>query len=700
MRPLFLMVLLFACPAFAETVTVKTGEHESFTRILLQFKNLPEWKIGRTETGYELAIDGKDTRYDLSQVFRLIGRERLRSIWTDPDNGRLQLGIACACHARVDRFESSGLIIDIYDGPALPGAKTEQSLSGISMAALKATPQARPRPRPGDDGGPTYSWIEGRQQPSHVNEIPSLVETRPKLEEFRAALIDQLGRSATDGAISLTPVKQDANTSRSGDQDNRALLPGLSAGTPDPVGRKGNACISAERVDASRWGGAAAPYEELIEARQGILGEFDSLDQDRFQRLVRLYIHLGLGAEARDLIESFDQKDTVDPVLWTLTYLVDREVTDTSAFTGQQSCPGPVAMWATLALSEVGPRSGINATAAVQTFLALPAHLRATLGPDLASALRRAGLLAEAKIVAQAMSRAVDAASLQTASVAAELALDQSNVEMAQQALAEVPEDVSEVQTSLLRAELRWKRREPPSPGDLLELEAFLFQDGSGEKATEIARALATSRILSGDAAGALELVAENPINANELWSYLATDGSDALLMDAAARTTGETRDVLVKKTRKQVAERMLDLGLPLIAADWFSQISDSEAGLARIALAQGDGRKAVELLASVPPDVAQNHRIAAFVNVGAYERAAELADAAGMPDTGARLKRWARQPIPADGQDPWSDLAGLVQREDVTKKPASLAVGHDLLERAVTTRSRIKALLNATEIR
>ena len=132
-RALKIMTLAFAVlsgPAAAQVVTVKSGEHGDFTRIVLSLPVSGDWRLGRTPDGYEVAITQGRPNYDLSDVYRLIKPDRLRSIWADPGTGLLQLGIGCSCHVIPFEFGPSNLVIDIREGSPPVGSSFEVPLAG------------------------------------------------------------------------------------------------------------------------------------------------------------------------------------------------------------------------------------------------------------------------------------------------------------------------------------------------------------------------------------------------------------------------------------------------------------------------------------------------------------------------------------------------------------------------------------------
>ena len=114
-RALLASVLLtcLALPAAAQTVLVRSGEHGSFTRIVVDFANRPDWRIEQTEDGVRLFAGRVD--FDLSQVYRRISRERLQSL-TQVRPGVLDIVLGCRCVVETDALPNGWLVLDVMAG--------------------------------------------------------------------------------------------------------------------------------------------------------------------------------------------------------------------------------------------------------------------------------------------------------------------------------------------------------------------------------------------------------------------------------------------------------------------------------------------------------------------------------------------------------------------------------------------------------
>ncbi len=136
MTRLILMLSLFfvtTASAHAQVIAVKSGEHDGFTRLVLELGHPRQWTLGRTLDGYGLRLSGPAQRFDLSKAFSLIDRKRLASIWVDPESNDLLFGLGCACHAIPFEFRPDVLVIDIRDGAASKGSSFEQALDGGTL---------------------------------------------------------------------------------------------------------------------------------------------------------------------------------------------------------------------------------------------------------------------------------------------------------------------------------------------------------------------------------------------------------------------------------------------------------------------------------------------------------------------------------------------------------------------------------------
>jgi len=185
--------------AAAETVTLTSGEHEGFTRIVVDLDEATPWQVGRTPDGYVLRLARQGIRFDLSGVFRNIPRTRLAAIWADPGSGDLRFGVGCACHAIPFEFRENVIVVDIKDGPPPPGSAFEQSLDGRAMPGLAARDMRRPKARPGSSPPAGLNLTRLRTDPAAA----TVALPAADLEFARDALLQQLSRGSAQGLVNM-----------------------------------------------------------------------------------------------------------------------------------------------------------------------------------------------------------------------------------------------------------------------------------------------------------------------------------------------------------------------------------------------------------------------------------------------------------------------------------------------------------------
>jgi hypothetical protein len=242
------LICLLALPAAAwgQAISVRSGEHGDFTRLVLTFDEQVAWSFGRVMGGFEFRTDKPGVNFRLDEVFHRIPRDRIRDV-VDRGAGRLFLSVACACHA--DAFDVPGgqVALDIKDGP--PGAsawefnqplavvssaeQTEDSGASASLPFAATDPPFPRHPRAARRGLPLFPGpvplapdtpqapqprVEGGDQP--VEAQGDVLDPTPepdrtaRAQETQAALIEQLARAAAQGLLEPDLAPTDALVER------------------------------------------------------------------------------------------------------------------------------------------------------------------------------------------------------------------------------------------------------------------------------------------------------------------------------------------------------------------------------------------------------------------------------------------------------------------------------------------------------
>ncbi|MBL4917027.1 hypothetical protein [Szabonella alba] len=691
--------------AEAQSVRVTSGEHDGFSRIVLQYSTATDWRLSRTETGYALATGGPPPRYDLTNVFRLIPRDRLTAIFADPADGGLRLGIGCACHILPFELRPGLVVLDIRDGPPPEGSSFERTAAGDIAPPLQISfrPPARPAARPGDPPDrpalpPETGALNWRQDVAEASRLAppaqDLPLPTPGLEETRDAILRELARGVAEGVVDVTQDLPGATRPPPGGRVDSHIrigpeapaAPGIDPAAarrlPGMLTADGRDCIADDRLDLSGWGreGDVAATIGLLRGR--LLGEFDRPDPDATAEAIRYFLHLGFGAEARGLIDSFEIA-LPDADLWRgLALLLDGEAPDPDVFAGMQVCDSAAALWAALGLADLSRHPMTDRAAVARGFSALPLHLRHHLGPRLAETFRAAGDLSTASAIRDAILRAPGDPGPEVRLMEAGLRLARQDANEADLAARPLLEPIMagsgpsaiEATVALIEAEIAAGR---VAGADLTTTAAaFLHEAGNSERAGPLASALALALASQSRLDEGLALSPLSPGTEQRAWSVFAeTARQDALLAAAVGRNPVEiTRQP--PETRLIVAERLEQAGLQRPALDWLAGLEGTAARLARARAHTGlrDWRAVLRGLAGLEDETALRLRARAFAALGDPGALALLAgpDAAGeRRETAKRLEAWPALSNQGD-DDIWGRAAALVTRGNASRDPAS----------------------------
>lgn len=700
--------LLMACYLSAAPVLVKSGEHDGFTRLVLEFGAPVQWQVGRGDDGYSLHIEGKPPVFDLADAFRLIGKGRLAALWVDAKTGNLQIGVACNCHVIPFEFRPGILVIDLRDGGPPKDSSFEAPL---------AEPVGSAKPKAKHDAG-GFEWTDAVLDRFHQEESPTAVlqNLDPGLGTLREALLHQLSRGASEGVIdfadarnsvALKPVLNSFASVRVG----LGELPGVAAavGLPDHSGiaAKGEACIAAKTLDLASWGNDEPVFLQMAQVKQGMLGEFDKVESAAVQRAIRFDLFIGFGAEARQLLQTFPSNWPEKNVLQSLAYLLDDEPDPTSVFIGQASCDTPASLWAILADPSLTKGSLVNVDSAYLAFSALPVELRRHLGPRLAERFLAMEDATSARKIQDAILRSPGTAGSDVTLMEAKLDLANHDNPAAEARLRTLVQEAGPGTSEALIAlvEVQVSQNHPIGLETVIALEAIVQEQTGSSNENAARRALLLAQAASGDFESAFATLAAIPDAETVVWRLLANIGQDDVLLRHAIRASETAQPDVSDATASQIAARLMGLGFSQDALMWLKRAPSADATLiARNQLQRHDAGAVLAALAENDEPEALGLRALALHQIGDDLGAAQVYAAAG--DTAAELralavaKRWTE--ISQRGPEPWQSVA--LKLEPTSFEGLATDVGlvgplardARILETSLNTRAAIEALLDS----
>jgi hypothetical protein len=736
MKNLALLIwLVMGQAAFGQTVIVKSGDHPGFTRLVLELPEPTEWHVGRTAEGYELRIAGENLRFDVTHVFDEIKRNRLAAIWMDPASGGLRIGIACACHALPFEFQPGIIVVDLRDGPPPKGSSFELALDGsvdgIGAAELTGHPALRPRARPRtamvvDDLAtkiaPNYHWlVSGEPQPVEAK-LPEpafeIVDEGHDIGPLKEALLRQLSRGAAQGIVQME------NPSLSARNSGDALLvgpradihlgnaPGFDVMTKrEPEGsmiKDGADCTADQDLDVPSWGNDQSVSIQLSDARAHLVGEFDKPDDAAVSIAAKLFIYLGFGVEARQLLAEMPVENT-DAALWrSMAALVDGQPDPTGPFANMQTCDTAAALWASIAMPQFSEAEKPRSDAVLRAFSALPAHLRQNLGPDLAAKFLAIADLATARSINSAVQRSIVEPGPEIALMKASIdfAAGDAGSASAQMAAVLTEAGPATAETLIAMVDAQIAAGEAIDPETPTALAALLREQAGSDLEPTLRRAQILALASSGDFDQAFALLSDMAIAEPDLWRILAKSGADSAILNHAVLPQDVAVPDLNAAERSQIAVRLQTLGLSEAALAWIGTRTDetNKADLilaATASLSIGDADASLAWVDGVEDSAASELRARAFWLQGRPIEAAQAWQIAGNTEAELRAQSWAHNwgHLSQSDSSPWQAAAALVAAgagNDGQKPPGPLAVGAALVADSVAARATLTAFLQS----
>lgn len=754
----FLLALaLTTLPALTETILVRSGDHPSFSRLVLPMVRPFEWSLGRKGDSYELQVQSPDTNFDLSDVFKLISKSRIRNVVADGPSV-LKITVAENVHASAFKLATGALVIDVKDGTPPLDSTFERDLNEktpIPAARSYPVPERR-------DPELAFYWRDAFEEPQkappppQTAAAPKIQPLDMKLPDPRVAtaeeeLLKQLGRAASQGLLKVDPANpphaenhvdtpQEALPKSAPIARDHLAITSQTAVDRDTSGwlqqssmtQDGDSCLEAALLNLSDWVDDTPPSEQISSFRRGLLGEFDKPDPDKVLALARLYIALGFGDEAVALLDAMGSRGEATDVLRILAQVIDeRSVDPTAGIMRMADCDTPAALWAVLANNDLEKSMTVDFGAVQRAFSALPLSMRQHLGPRLAEKMIVLGAADVARSIQGAISRAPGDHEMAVNLIDARIDMATGDAASAEVRLAPVIADDGVLATDALLlaidARLELGGAVDAKVIDSVAALAFVHQDA------EDGAKIALAHVLAAGSAGrfdeAFRALEDWPIardhairerTIQELFRQIADAPNDEIFLKVFfARRAFVDKTIKNWELRANMAERLIELGFSAPAR----QISGPNAAhfdrgrllLARASLLDRDGSAALTHVAGISGVLADRIRGEAFRLLGDHESAKSAFMLAGdqeaAVDEAWRLGDWNTVLMHGTDAQRQAIKNGALRKEiasadgesvDVATDPqlaedGILARNRALLAESLAARSALSALLAET---
>ncbi|WP_109465378.1 hypothetical protein [Albibacillus kandeliae] len=619
-----LWIILSAGPLSAQSIRLRAGEHEGFTRFTLNLPSGANWALEQGPGQVTLVLDRPGFRANISSTFSRIPRTRVRDVVQPPGGGRLEFLLGCDC--QVETFMTSGRLL-VLDFKGRPGSRPKKQTGVPSLAASFGATPYRFRIEPISDGlqvgmGEVDSLPEvasprptetasGSQKPLPPQVLSSRVAGGPDEEplpppgrlaaigEMEARLLQQIRRASGQGLLlpQPGPLLPDLTQSVASGEEEAEPPPDASevktypapAGDENLVvetaidrdlaqvadmlgaGLPADRCLPDESLALHLWASDAPFAEQIAGRRSALIGEFDMADTAAVLGLARNYIAFGFGAEAMQTLEMIGTDSPDTAVLRTMAQLLDGgAVALPNAFAGMAGCDTDAALWALL--SEPDPREPVNDAAVLRAINRLPSHIRELLAPDLARRYVQARRRDMAEAILRAVDRINDEPTPAMTMAAASVARVEGDTKASDRHLGQVIETASELSPEALVALVRSRYRShatlKPETAGLVS--AYLTELRNSAMGPDLRQANILALALTGDFAEAAEQVAA----LSEMDDRAAQDSARNAVLDLLTERGDDVsfmryglalseREDLPDDLGDRMARRLLDLGFP-----------------------------------------------------------------------------------------------------------------------------------------
>jgi hypothetical protein len=446
-----LAAALAAPVAAQEGGTIRSGEHADFSRIVMVVDPTTEWTLELGPGTATIAFPGRSIPFSTAGVFDLIPRDRISAVetTTGPDGTAVTVSLACDCRVSTAFVGARYLALDVGDrtasrtpaaaaaqpapdrtlaapepGTDLAGRTVEEALASAERILLEQLRRAADQglvelaaPIPADTA-PDAVAAEPAVAPADATPpLPPAALAPPSPQPVPRPATDAPAAEpaeppafASDGDRLLAHLSTTLNEAHSQvraitvfDRDSaEARAAAARAGEQDapPV------CRPDFSLDVARWSDGRPLFDQAVELRARLVGEFDRPDPDAVGALARLHIRHGLGSEAGAILAGFSVTLEDGPMLADLARLVEeRPVAADGPLALGTACPGRHGLWLALAgnpaqLADTASFPGVR-----EALADTPPDLRALIGPALVARYLDAGRVSEARVIHDVMVR-------------------------------------------------------------------------------------------------------------------------------------------------------------------------------------------------------------------------------------------------------------------------------------------------------
>lgn len=442
-------IFISSRPAAAERTVVASGEHQGFSRLVIDTGTVVPWSVSHIKDLAVINIEQPSLTLDLSEVFDRLSKLRVSDVRQDSPGSALEITLNCKCVVSGFYHKKKWLVVDIRDADQTEsiiarsiGVRSRLS-SNVGDVRLRysfrfSEQEGWERSLWGANIKKNRQFVHAASDGGHddvveqrSSEISNIAEaTFQNIGEFfglEAEILNGLSDMQTlslslgnpgdaasqyDQIVRPTPrvgmIKD--NESESGYEVLPLTVVMLSDDqvNSDTHGSGDEQCLDGRWFSINQWANGDSFSRRISEVRGRISGDFDSVGRNDTLDLARAYLFFGFGAEARSILRLSQSEGLEERSLYAIAGVIDlwgSKSRSYSVLRGQESCSSDVALWSVLSHPSSAGSSNIDSV--LQSFGRLPVHLRAQVGARLAQIYLDVGEEGTAEIILRGVDRGV-----------------------------------------------------------------------------------------------------------------------------------------------------------------------------------------------------------------------------------------------------------------------------------------------------
>ncbi len=736
LRALLAFLLVFSGAVAADPVRVQTGEHETFTRVVLTIPDGADWALNRDAQGYVVNLPATEG-YDLDRFFELIPADRIQAVSQDRFAGELYLAVECACYADAFLDPPNILVIDIHDGAPATDSPFEVARA-VSPVGLSVVAQPQPVPQFTVKRNPLIPLVfeadtpllrpiieDESDRPVRVadgivsGEITSTTDDQQTVEmdltDLETSVVESLGRALSQGL--LEPETDGTPADRQMRDFVAVATPGIRAVTgvdqaaipENPqtiITQDGQLCLPGRFFDVATWGDERSYATQIAEARAKLTSATDQLDEEATRDLARKYVYFGFGREAEQTLQLDGVSSMERNYLIAMARIIDGDPFDRSPFAQQASCASQVALWAFLASGPDAVDVQVDQPAVLRTFMGLPEVLKQHLAPMLSDRFVAIGDN-DAAVQIMKILRSTPDAPLAADLAQVDLLRSLGEEDAAIQQVVEIAETNVRATPKVIIARLNdaVQNELPLTADDFLLADSLRFENAQKPVASDIAVAQIRAYLYQKNFAAAESLLREQadriiPETLTALENEYGRSATDSMEADAFLEFAFDPLSAnLMSAIENAIAARLLTLGFPERARDVVSGDASPDNAIersylrAKAALALSDPTAVLAALEGRQSDQAKTLRAIAL-DIAQSNGIASEAYADEAPQSLWRRGDWSALAGSEDALLQAASNAALDNEIGALDPDKPLTSGRNLLELSMESREIMDALL------